>query len=78
MNQAIFYRAGCPAYQAAEQMPIKTINTAQYQLKMLRLKEQLSKLSAAQRSGVKSVSALVLNQRIDQINFGAALAVLNA
>ena len=76
MNKAIFYHAGCPVCLDAEQMLIKTINTSQYLLEIVDLKEQPSRLREAQLSGAQSVPALALDDRIFHINFGAALADL--
>lgn len=76
MNKAIFYHAGGPVCVDAEQMLLKTINISQYQLEIVHLNEQPSRLREAQLSGVQSVPALALDKRIYHINFGAALADL--
>ncbi|WP_204369145.1 thioredoxin family protein [Methylocucumis oryzae] len=76
MNKAYFYHAGCPVCVAAEQMVADAIDKQSYEIEIIHLGEQASRITEAKNIGVKSVPALVLNNQVFHINFGAALSDL--
>jgi glutaredoxin len=73
MNNAIFYHAGCPVCLGAEQMVADAIDRSKYQVEVVHLGEQAERVAEAEAAGVKSVPALVLNNQVFHINFGAAI-----
>jgi glutaredoxin len=74
--KAIFYHAGCPVCISAEQNVAQALDPNRYELEVIHLGEQQEKVSVAQVQGVLSVPALVLDDQIFHINFGAALSDL--
>jgi len=73
MSTAIFYHAGCPVCSGAEQMLANAIDHSKYQVEVVHLGEQPDHIVKAVAAGVKSVPALVLNDEVFHINFGAAI-----
>jgi glutaredoxin len=73
MSTAIFYHAGCPVCLGAEQMVADAIDRSKYQVEVVHLGEQADRVAEAEATGVKSVPALVLNDRVFHINFGASI-----
>jgi len=74
--KAVFYHAGCPVCISAEQNVAQALDPNRYELEVIHLGEQQEKVSVAQAQGVLSVPALVLDDQIFHINFGAALSDL--
>jgi glutaredoxin len=72
MNHAIFYHAGCPVCLGAEHMLAEAIDP-KYQVESVHLGENASRIADAEKAGVKSVPALVLNGQAFHINFGASI-----
>ncbi len=75
-TKAIFYHAGCPVCVAAEQNVAQALDHAKYDVEIVHLGQNKSRLAEAERAGVKSVPALVLGGQPFHINFGASLADL--
>ncbi|MCL6710876.1 thioredoxin family protein [Pseudomonas sp. R2.Fl] len=75
-QKAIFYHAGCPVCVDAEQQLATALDTSRFDIEIVHLGEQKSRLSEAEAAGVKSVPALVLGGLPLHVNFGAALADL--
>lgn len=73
---AIFYHAGCPVCISAEQNLAGALDPAKYDVEIVHLGEDKSRLQEAESVGVKSVPALVLDGSAFHINFGADLAAL--
>lgn len=72
MAKAIFYHAGCSVCVSAEQDLLNLI--PENQVEVIHLGEEKSKVKEAEKSGVKSVPALVLpNGNVLHINFGASI-----
>ena len=72
MNKAIFYHAGCPVCVSAEQEIIDLVGPEKLQI--VHLGEDRGQIDAAERSGVKSVPALVTeNGTVLHINYGASM-----
>ena len=76
MSQAVFFHAGCPVCISAEQQFIQTLDPTRYTVEVVHLGEQKDRIAQAERYGVKSVPALVIEGQPFHINFGAALADL--
>ncbi len=72
-SKAVFYHAGCPVCVAAEQHVARALDPARYELEVVHLGQDKSRLAEAERAGVKSVPALVLEGAAYHINFGASL-----
>ncbi len=75
-KKAVFYHAGCPVCVEAEQKVALALNTEQYDVEIVHLGENASRLGEAESVGVKSVPALVLEGRPFHINHGADLSAL--
>lgn len=75
-TKAIFYHAGCPVCVAAEQNVANALNPAKYDVEVVHLGKDKSRLKEAESVGVKSVPALVMDGAIFHINFGAGIEAL--
>lgn len=75
---AVFYHAGCPVCIEAEQQVALALDAARYQLEIVHLGENAARIAEAEKAGVKSVPALVIDGAPFHINFGAALSALKA
>ncbi len=75
-TKAVFYHAGCPVCVAAEQNIAAALDPARFDVEIVHLGQAKHRIAEAERAGVKSVPALVLNGRAYHINFGASLADL--
>ena len=75
-NRAIFYHAGCPVCADAEQSIADGLDKGRYDVERVHLGDDKSRLDEAERAGVKSVPALVLDGRVYHINHGADLSAL--
>ncbi|GBF76557.1 thioredoxin [Paenibacillus sp. 598K] len=73
MSQAIFYHAGCPVCVDAEQVVVDYLDTAKITTEIVHLGTARDRIAEAERAGVKSVPALVINGNVYHINFGASL-----
>ena len=73
MSNAIFYHAGCPVCLGAEQLVADAIDRSKYEVEVVHLGEHADRVAEAEAAGVKSVPALVLNNQVFHINFGAAI-----
>lgn len=75
-TKAIFYHAGCPVCVSAEQNIANALDRNRFDVEIVHLGQNKSRLDEAERAGVKSVPALVLDGTAYHINFGADLAAL--
>ncbi len=75
-SKAIFYHAGCPVCVEAEQSVANALDKQDYDVEIVHLAEQQSRIEEAESAGVKSVPALLLGEKVFHINFGAALSDL--
>lgn len=73
MKKAVFYHAGCPVCVSAEEDITKAIDRNLYELEVVHLGEQSDRIFEAENLGVKSVPALLLEQNVLHINFGASI-----
>ncbi len=78
MKTATFYHAGCPVCVEAEQQLARAIDPAKFKVEIVHLGQDKRRVEEAERAGVKSVPAIVLDGRPMHINYGAALADLKA
>jgi glutaredoxin len=75
-SKAIFYHAGCPVCVAAEENVAKALDPNRYDLEIVHLGNDKVRVNEAERSGVKSVPALVLEGQPYHINHGVDLSAL--
>ncbi len=75
-SKATFYHAGCPVCVGAEQGLAGSLDPARYDVEVVHHGRDKGRLAEAERAGVTSVPALVLEGRPYHINFGAALSDL--
>jgi len=75
-NKATFYHAGCPVCLEAEQLVAHAIDPTRYAVEVVHLGTDKGRIAEAERAGVKSVPALVLDGQPFHINFGAPLSAL--
>jgi len=75
-TKAIFYHAGCPVCVAAEQNVANALDPLKYDVEIVHLGIDKSRLKAAESAGVKSVPALVMDGAAFHINFGAGIEAL--
>ena len=74
--KAIFYHAGCPVCVEAEQSVATSLDPSKFEVEIVHLGEDVSRLTEAENAGVKSVPALVMNGAAFHINHGADLSAL--
>ena len=75
-TKAIFYHAGCPVCVAAEQNVASALDPQRFELEVVHLGQEKGRVSEAERTDVKSMPALVLDNQAYHINFGASLDAL--
>lgn len=75
-TKAIFYHAGCPVCVAAGQNVASALDPVKYDVEVVHLGTNKTRLKEAESVGVKSVPALVMDGAAFHINFGAAIADL--
>ena len=75
-GKAIFYHAGCPVCVSAEHGLANALDRSRYDVEIVHLGEDKSRITQAEAIGVKSVPALVLDDTVFHINFGADIADL--
>jgi glutaredoxin len=73
MKKAVFYHAGCSVCVAAEQQFTQALDSSKYAVEVVHLGNEQSRVSEAERLGVKSVPALVIDNVPFHINFGASI-----
>jgi glutaredoxin len=75
-TRAIFYHAGCPVCVAAEQNVAAALDPQRFDVEVVHLGQQKTRVPEAEQAGVKSVPALLLGGQAYHINFGASLDAL--
>ncbi|MFP6416113.1 glutaredoxin family protein [Pseudomonas aeruginosa] len=76
MTKAIYYHAGCAICVEAERSLLPLLDRKQVDIEVVHLAEQSARIAEAEKVGVKSVPALVVDGQVLHLNFGAALSVL--
>lgn len=72
-NKATFYHAGCPVCVNAEKALLSYLDKEKVEVEIVHLGVDKSRIAEARNLGVKSVPALVLNNDVFHINFGASI-----
>ena len=75
-TKAIFYHAGCPVCVDAERGLAYALDKEMFELEVVHLGEDKSKIQDAESKGVKSIPALVIGENTFHINFGADISDL--
>lgn len=75
-SKVTFYHAGCPVCLAAETRIVGALDPIRYDVEVVHLGHAKSRLPEAERAGVKSVPALVLDGAAYHINHGAGIEAL--
>ncbi|MCC3247023.1 thioredoxin family protein [Methylocystis sp. WRRC1] len=75
-QKAVFYHAGCPVCVDAERQLAESLDPKKFEVEIVHLGQDKSRIGEAEKAGVKSVPALVLGGKPYHINFGADLAAL--
>lgn len=73
---AIYYHAGCPVCVEAEQNLATALDPQKFNVEIVHLGEQKSRVAEAEQAGIKSVPAFLLAGLPFHINFGAPLEAL--
>jgi glutaredoxin 3 len=74
MRKITFYHAGCPVCVSAEQGILDLLDPSRITMEIVHFANQPERLEDAEKAGVKSVPAMVLdNGEVLHINFGASL-----
>ncbi len=76
MSKAIYYHAGCPVCIEAEQQVLEALDKNRFEIEMVHLGENASRINEAEQEGIKSVPALLLDGAPFHINFGASISDL--
>ena len=76
-SKATFYHAGCPVCVSAENRLAQALDPQRFDVEIVHLGQDKSRLSDAKRQGVQSVPALVIDGEALHINFGADIAALS-
>lgn len=74
--KATFYHAGCPVCMAAERTVAEGLDHNKYNVEVVHLGQQKGRIAEAEKAGVKSVPALVIEGQTFHINHGADLSAL--
>ncbi|OLF53840.1 thioredoxin family protein [Pseudomonas chlororaphis] len=75
-SEAVFYHAGCSVCVSAEQQFVTALDPQRYHVEVVHLGDAKERVAEAERCGVKSVPALVIDGQVFHINFGAGIDVL--
>lgn len=76
MQKATFYHAGCPVCVSAEKTVVDALDRKRFDVEVVHLGEQKQRVGEAERAGVRSVPALVIDGHPYHINHGADLSAL--
>lgn len=77
-TKAVFYHAGCPVCVAAEQQLATALDPKQFDVEVVHFGSAQNRIAEAEKLGVKSVPALVIDGQVFHINYGASLADVKA
>jgi glutaredoxin len=72
-TKAVFYHAGCPVCVSAEKEFAGALDAKKYNVEVVHLGQQKSRIAEAEKVGVNSVPAIVMDGKVFHINFGASL-----
>ena len=74
--RAQFYHAGCPVCVDAEKQLALALDPSRYDVEIVHLGTDKQRVPEAKSRGVKSVPALVIENKPFHINFGAGIEAL--
>jgi glutaredoxin len=77
-TRATFYHAGCPVCVDAERQLAESLDRSRFDVEVVHLGAAKTRVAEAERAGVKSVPALVIDGRPYHINFGAPIEALRS
>lgn len=72
-SKAVFYHAGCPVCVSAEQQVLDLVDRSKIELEVVHFAKNKGRIAEAEKAGVKSVPALVVDGTVMHINFGASM-----
>ncbi len=72
-SKAVFYHAGCPVCVTAEHQVLNMVDKAKYDIEIVHFGSAKGRIAEAEKAGVKSVPALVIDGHTLHINFGAGM-----
>jgi len=75
-TKATYYHAGCPVCIDAERTVVEALDRTRFDIDIVHLGNQPERIDEADRSGVTSVPALVIDGHACHINHGADLSAL--
>ncbi len=75
-TKAVFYHAGCPVCTDAEKKFVSAIDKSKYAVEVVHLGTAKNRIAEAEKNGVKSVPAIVMDGKTYHINFGANISDL--
>lgn len=75
-SKAIWYHAGCSVCVTAENSLVAALDSQRFAVEKVDLGENSHRIAEAEKLGVKTLPALVLNDQVFHVNFGAELAAL--
>lgn len=78
MKKAVFYHVGCPVCVNAEQSLLAIVDKSIVDVELVHLGEQQDRIPEAEGLGIKSVPALVFDDNVLHINFGASMEDVKA
>lgn len=73
-TKATFYHASCTVCVTAEQQLAAALDPAKYDVEVVNFASAPDRIAEAERAGVVSVPAFVINGAPFHINFGASMA----
>lgn len=73
MSKAVFYHAGCPVCVDAEKVVLEYLDNSKIRPEIVHLGTEADRIEEAEKIGVESVPALVIDENVYHINFGASL-----
>lgn len=73
MSKAVFYHAGCPVCVDAEQVVVEYLDKSKVDMEIVHLGTERNRIEEAEKLGIKSVPALVIDGNVYHINYGASL-----
>lgn len=72
-SNATFYHAGCPVCVSAENQVLVLIDRDKVNLEVVHFGNAKERIAEAEKLGVKSVPALVIDGNVLHINYGASM-----
>lgn len=74
MQKATFYHAGCSVCQSAEHQFAAALDPSKFTVEVVNFADAPQRIAEAEKAGVVSVPAFVIDGAAFHINFGASMA----